>query len=74
MALKDTEPTWKVTLAKTPPGCRDRAARLSAGCPFNRQKDMVVVALWWNTGKCQDAIHPWGGERKLGTSMTETST
>jgi hypothetical protein len=33
-----------------------------------------VVALWWNTGKCQDAIHSWGGERKLGTSMTETST
>ena len=73
MALKDTEPTWKVTLAKTPPGCRDRAARLSAGCPFKRQKDMVV-ALWWNTGKCQDAIHSWGGERKFGTSMTETST
>ena len=74
MALTDTELTWKVTLAKTPLGCRDRAARLSAGCPFNRQKDMVVVALWWNTGKCQDAIHSWGGERKLGTSMTETST
>lgn len=73
MALWDTEPTWKVTLAKTPPGCRDRAARLSAGCPFNRQKDMVV-ALWWNTGKCQDAIHSWGGERKFGTSMTETPT
>jgi hypothetical protein len=30
--------------------------------------------LWWNIGKCQDAIHSWGGERKLGTSMTETST
>lgn len=74
MALTDTEPTWKVTLAKTPPGCRDRAARLSATCPSDRQKDMVVVALWWNTGKCQDATHSWGGKRKPGTSMTETST